>query len=266
MVKSLPASLRALSRNGAHADARLFVFPYAGGGAYQYRTWPEGLEPNVEVIGVQMPGREDRVHEAPMANLDAALDPVVADMTSVLDDRPFAVFGHSLGALLCMEAVQRISETSTRTPEHVFVSGCRAPQIIHRGRIPISELDDAGLIDHLRRLGGTPDEVLENPDVAAYLLRLVRADYTLFDNYEYRARPPLERPITVFGGDEDPSTTAESLNAWAGLTNASTTIHTVPGGHFFVHSARRALLSVIANVLRPAGAANRTAPSAPAAR
>lgn len=266
MTKPFPASLRALSRNGAHADVRLFVFPYAGGGVYQYRAWPEGLGPNIEVIGVQMPGREDRVHEAPMADLDAALDPVVADMTSVLDDRPFAVFGHSLGALLCMEAVHRISETSTRSPEHVFVSGCRAPHIIHRGRIPISELDDAGLIDHLRRLDGTPDEVLENPDVAAYLLRLVRADYTLFDNYEYRARPPLERPITVFGGQDDPSTTTESLTAWTGLTNAPTTIHTVPGGHFFVHSARQALLPIIADAMSPTGAANRSDPSAYPAR
>lgn len=244
-----PPSLRPLSRTGMDADMRLFVFPYAGGGAYQYRQWADGLGPLIDVIGIQAPGREDRIHEDPMVNLSATLDPIVADMVSVLDERPFAVFGHSLGALLAIEAVYRVSAISSRAPEHIFVSGCRAPQIVHRGRIPIHELDDAGLVEHLRQLNGTPDEVLGNPEVAAYLIRLVRADYTLFDNFVYEARTKLECPITVFNGRDDPSTTKASLQAWAELTTDRSTFYTLPGGHFFVHSERQALLSLISDSL-----------------
>ena len=119
-----------IKRSGHYPQTcfRLFCFPYAGGGASIFRTWPERLPPDIEVCAIQLPGREDRFGEPTFENLSSVID-VLADVLCPYTDFPFAFFGHSLGALISFELTRRLRRQKTPCPMQLFVSGHRAPQI-----------------------------------------------------------------------------------------------------------------------------------------
>lgn len=236
------------------ARVRLFCFPYAGGTAHVYRQWPRGLPESVEVWGVQPPGRGGRLREKPFTSLDelvAAATPALRPLTAL----PFAFFGHSMGAMIAFELARRLCEEGAATPERLFLSGCRAPQFAHTRAITY-DLPEPEFVEELRRLRGTPAEVLDNQELLQLMLPLLRADFAITQTYRYREGPPLACPFTVFGGLEDEDVRPESLPPWREHTSGEFSLHMLPGGHFFLHTAQAALLETIAGQLRrPAGGA-----------
>jgi len=249
----LPASLRRLTRPSASQTFRLFCFPYAGAGASMYRPWVAALPAEVDLYAIQLPGREDRIREPPMLDFDAVTAMLAADIAP-LTDRPYGFFGHSLGAVLSAEVARSLT-LQHRTPAHLVVSGCRALNVIERHRLAVHELSDEDLIAHIRTLNGTPEAILEDPGMRAVILRLVRADYALYDQYVHATGWPLPCSITVFGGDADPSTSPESLAAWAELTSGASDVHMFPGDHFFAVSARTDVVDTLVGRLLENGAA-----------
>jgi medium-chain acyl-[acyl-carrier-protein] hydrolase len=227
---------------------RLVCFPYAGGGAYRYRAWGARLPHDVSLYAVQLPGREDRIHEEPFRSVDDAVTTVSKDLATVLDG-PFAIFGHSLGAIIGTEVALQLELQRSRRPEHVFVSGCRALPAIESSRRPIHDLPDSELLDHVRQLNGTPEELLADRRMRTLVLRLIRNDYAIFDGYTYVDRGTLSCPVTVFGGEADPTTTPATLAAWSAVTNGPTDVHVLPGDHFFLKSAQDELLSLMGAAL-----------------
>ncbi len=247
---SLPASVRRLTRHPAPGTFRLFCFPYAGAGAYMFRSWAAALPPQIELYAIQLPGREDRIRELPMTRLDDVTAMLTTDLGQ-LTDRPYGFFGHSLGAVLSAEVARRLTLRQPQAaPSNLFVSGCRSLQIIERHRQAVHDLDDEDLIAHIRKLNGTPEEILRDPGMMTLILRLIRADYALFDQYTYTPGPPLRCPVTVLGGDADPSTSEASLTPWSELTSGPTDVHIVPGDHFFVVSAQDQVVEVLTRRLR----------------
>jgi medium-chain acyl-[acyl-carrier-protein] hydrolase len=234
---------------------RLFCLPYAGGGVSAFRGWAD-LLPQVEVAPIQLPGRESRIGESPVVDLDALTDAVVP-----YTDRPYAVFGHSFGARLGFELCRRLRAGAAPAPVWLFASGCQAPQLppLHP---PASVLGDDELIARLTALGGTPPEVLADPELRDLALPALRADLTYVDAYVYQAEPPLDCPITVFGGDQDPETRPDGLFGWGEHTTGAFAVRTLPGDHFFLHSARRQLLGSVASDLAtgPAGTSRVSVP------
>lgn len=223
---------------------RLFFFPYAGAGASAYRNWGAGLPEGTEGFAVQLPGREDRFHERPVPGLDDLLDALTPGLLPLLD-RPFAFFGHSMGAIVCWELCRRLRLTHGLEPVRVFVSGCRALHL-HRSRTPAeADLSDEGLIEELRVLGATPEELLRNPEFTAFLLPTFRADLSLFAGYSYRPGPPLSCPVSVFGGTRDPRVAEEHLHGWAALTDGPARVEMFPGGHLFLLQERERMLRSI---------------------
>jgi len=231
------------------ARLRLVCFPYAGGGASIYRTWPKGLSTEVEVWAIQLPGREARLNEPAPTRLEPLIT-TLADVLMPYLTAPFVFFGHSMGALISFELVRRLRQLSQQQPLHLFVSSRAAPQVPNPGP-PIAHLPTTAFIAELRRLNGTPEEVLHHDELRALILPLLRADFEVNETYRYTPAPPLDCPITVFGGMEDVRIRKEDLAAWRAQTRSNCTLRLFPGDHFFLRSAQSELLRAIQQDLTP---------------
>jgi len=239
-----------VSRRHPHARARLFCFPYAGGGASIYRNWSRLLPPEIEVCAAHLPGRDRRIKESPFTDLSEMVS-VIAETIVPYLDLPMAFFGHSMGAMISFELARKLRETQNMRPAHLFVSGRRAPQL------PIEEpitynLPEPQLMKELRRLNGTPTEVLEHPELMQLMLPLLRADFSVVETYSYRPGAPLDCPVTVFGGLQDAEVSRQDLEAWGELTNAAFSLRMLAGDHFFLNtpSTQELLLRSIAQQLQ----------------
>jgi medium-chain acyl-[acyl-carrier-protein] hydrolase len=222
---------------------RLFCFPPAGGGGAAYRGWSSGLPTDVGLYAVTLPGREDRFFEPPLTDLRQVVGEVSRAIAQ-LTDRPFAIFGHSLGALIGTEVARSLRRSTGRQPVHLFVSGSRAPSMVadpsNRHLWP-----DEDLLTLLRELNGTPAELLDSPEFARMLLPAFRADLGLIAGYRHRHDAPLDSPVTATSGTDDPALDPGDLRAWAELTVGPTSVATFPGDHFYLQQEPRALLRLI---------------------
>jgi medium-chain acyl-[acyl-carrier-protein] hydrolase len=243
LQESLPTA-PALPRLRDGAALRLFCFPYAGAGASLFSTWQARLPPEIEVCPVQLPGRESRWREAPLTLCGPLLEGVARALEPALD-RPFALFGHSLGALLAFELARYLRRHAGVAPRRLFVSAHRAPHLPRSG-VPFHVLPDAAFVEHVRRLGGTPAEVFEQPALRRLVVSLLRADLALCETYVYRAEAPLTCPIVACGAVQDRLVRPPELAAWRRHTRGPFALRLFPGDHFFVRGAAAPLLRAIA--------------------
>nr|BBH87125.1 thioesterase [Thermosporothrix sp. COM3] len=231
------------------ARLRLFCFPYAGGSAAIYRTWPELFPPDIEVCPVQLPGRENRLFEEPFS----ALPPLVEELGKVLKpflDRPYAFFGHSMGALISFELTRLIRrQGEQQEPVHLYVSGHRAPHLPDP-LPPCYHLPTEAFLEELKRLKGTPEEVLRTPELLELLLPLLRADFAVSETYRYTEGQPLACPVTALGATHDSEVSTDELHAWEKQTSSHFEIHLFPGDHFFLHTEEQAVIELLQNKLR----------------
>jgi medium-chain acyl-[acyl-carrier-protein] hydrolase len=222
---------------------RLICFAHAGGGGAAYRSWPTALPVSVGLHAVTLPGREDRVFERPLTDLRHVVGEICRAIEPLLD-RPFAIFGHSLGALIGAEVALTLHRTTGRQPIHLFVSGCPA---LHEVADPRQRhlWSDGDLLALLRDLNGTPAELLRSPEFARLLLRAFRADLALLAQYRYRPGRRMDMPVTAFGGSDDPTVTPAELQAWAEITTGPHDVVVFPGDHFYLRHRQAALLRTI---------------------
>ena len=229
------------------ARLRLFCLPYAGGGAREFRSWSDALGDDIEVCPVQFPGRENRLAEDAFAELPPLLDALI-DAFGGCWSRPFAVFGHSMGALVAFELARELRRRAGPAPAHLFLSGRCAP----RYRDPtqtVHALPEAEFINRLRELNGTPQEILTNVEMRQVYFPTLRADFALCERYRYREEPPLECPITVFGGSRDDERPPEMMEEWRKETSGAFALRMFPGDHFFIRTARQPVLAALAQEL-----------------
>lgn len=227
------------------AVLRLFCFPYGGGAARAFRPWTQTLPPEIDVCAIQLPGRGNRLREPPLTKMSLAVELVGKEIVSLLE-RPYAFFGHSMGAILAFEVARLLRRGGHRGPTHLFVSGHKAPQIPKTEPFTYN-LPDAEFIEELERLNGTPKEVLEHPDMMQLMLPLIRADFESIQTYSYKHEPPLDCPITALGGLLDPDISRETIEPWREQTTAAFNLQMFPGDHFFLHQEQARLLRVIAH-------------------
>jgi medium-chain acyl-[acyl-carrier-protein] hydrolase len=232
------------------ARLRMFCLPHAGAGASVYRHWGRHLGPDIDVVAVRPPARERRHAETPITDLATLVQTVVTELRPMFD-LPQVWFGHSLGAIVAFEACRTLRATGIAEPARLIVTGRQAPR--HPSRVPpVHAAGRSQIVDRLRLLGGTPQEVLDEPALLARALPMLRADFGLSETYRYVSGPPLDCPITVFGGAHDPLVPPPDLEGWAGHTTAGCSVRVVPGGHFFLHDDPAAVLDAIAEeLLRP---------------
>jgi surfactin synthase thioesterase subunit len=199
------------------------------------------LAPGVDVLAVQYPGRQERRGE-PVVESVTELADLVAEALRPWLDRPFALFGHSLGAVLAFEVARRL-EREERVPLGLFASGHRAPHVARRGSVHL--LDDDGLIAELRRLSGTDAALLADEELLRLVLPCVRADYKAAETYRYEPGPPLRCPIAGFTGDADPLVPVDELRPWSEHTSGGFELQVHPGGHFYLNDYVPALVTWI---------------------
>ena len=222
------------------ARLNLICFPFAGGGAQLFNRWHAAFN-DVQICAVQYPGRGSRVRERAFTNCAALVDAFVPHLLPFLN-KPFAMFGHSMGAIIAFDVARRLHHQYGLQPERLFVSGRRAPQVPSQ-EPPTYNLTDDEFTEELRRLNGTPPEVLEHPELMQLMLEILRADFTLTETYAYSPGPPLRCPFSVFGGLRDEEVPREHLEAWCELTSGGCSLRMFEGDHFFIQTNE-------ANVLR----------------
>ncbi|MFC5903001.1 thioesterase II family protein [Streptomyces zhihengii] len=240
--------------DSADAPVRLFCLPHTGGGAALYRDWAGHLAPGADVLAVRLPGREKRFTETPYRRLDD-LTGALADAVEPLLDRPYAWFGHSMGALIGYEMCRTLRARGVRPPGLLIASGRRAPHLPSR-QPAVHAAPRRELVDHLRELNGTPAEVLDSAAALSALLPMVRADFAVSETYRWRPGPPLDCPVAVYGGRNDPLATPGELAGWQRHTAADAEVRLFDGGHFFLHEGARdqVLSALAAHLPAPSGA------------
>jgi medium-chain acyl-[acyl-carrier-protein] hydrolase len=240
---------RWLTRPGPDGSARLrlFCFPYSGAGASIYYRWNGQLPAGIDLCPVELPGRGSRLSEPPFSRIEP-LAAAAAEALLPYLDRPFALFGHSMGALACFELARLLRRHHGLQPVRLIASGHPAPHVPDR-EPPIHALPEPEFVAKLRALGGTPEEVLANAELRALILPILRADFSACETYTYEPEAPLDCPISAYGGLEDREVPSEELSAWRSQTSGLFTSRLFPGNHFFIHSAQPLLLRSIARDL-----------------
>jgi pyochelin biosynthesis protein PchC len=220
------------------ARSRLVCFPYAGGSANVFRLWPKGLPTDVEVIAVQYPGRQDRLAEPAIDDMDA-LATRIADVLDRLPEKPTVLFGHSMGASIAYEVVRRLAVR----PRLLVASGHNAP---HRALAkPVPRTEDE-VIAEVREVDGAY-EVLADPDLRELAMPALVADYRLIRGYLPTAHPRrVPVPIVAYTGQLDPTASLEAVRGWSELTTSTFELVSFPGGHFFLESDSDAVLADLA--------------------
>lgn len=222
------------------ASRRLVVLPYAGGGTADFRRWrvPE----DVEVLPARLPAREGRLSERPYRVLSALVEDLVAELPT---DRPYVLYGHSLGAWVAYELVHALRAAGRPLPLRLGVGARQAPHAPSRitplGRLPRAEFI-AGMIE---RYDAIPAVLLSRPEVLDTFLPALRADVTLYEDYTHTDRPPLDLPIDAFTATDDPTVDRTDTLAWARHTTGPFRLHAVTGGHFFHRTTSDTLLDVL---------------------
>jgi medium-chain acyl-[acyl-carrier-protein] hydrolase len=232
------------------ATVRLVCFPFAGGGPSVYRPWTRALPSWVELAVVALPGRESRFAEPPLQRVEDVVEAVLDALAPRLD-RPWALFGHSLGGLLAFEVARGARDRGLLSPRVLFASAAPPPRA-ERLRA-LAGKSDAELVEILRELGGTPEEVLREPELMELALPVLRTDFAIGDAYAYSARPPLTCPIVALSGEEDRYARPDLMRGWSEETTGGFEAHRLPGDHFFLGTARSDVLAVITSVLASRG-------------
>lgn len=235
-------------RARGRVDLRLFCFPYAGGTALIYRDWADHLPSTVQVLPVELPGRGARLKEPLFVNMPDLIGALTGAILPFLDT-PFAFFGHSMGAVIAFELARRLRREHDREPQMLFVSGRRAPQVPDLDPVAYNLPRDEFLAE-LRRLDGTPKEVLEHAELMELMMPLLRADFQMIQTYQYESDAPLGCPINAYGGFQDYEETRELLLPWREQTSSRFALHMLPGDHFFLRSSQSLLLTMLARELQ----------------
>jgi len=215
------------------ASLRLFCFTYAGGGTTFFRSWGQLFPDSVEICPIRLPGRESRLRETPCTSISQIVSLLMDEMRPFLD-KPFAFYGHSMGGIVAYEMARALQSRRLPQPKHLLVSGCRAPHVPDPDP-PIYHLSDDEFIPAIGRLNGTPAAVLENKELLALMIPILRADFEAIERYEYQDGPSLSCSITAVSGDADPKAGRDDMLAWGQHTTGKFSHHERAGDHFFIH-------------------------------
>jgi medium-chain acyl-[acyl-carrier-protein] hydrolase len=213
---------------------RLFCFPYAGGSAHVFRPWRRHFPSEIGLCLVHLPGRGKRIREPPFTRLNLLVQ-TIADHMMLEPELPYALFGHSMGALISFELARELRRRGFIAPRRLFLSGRRAPTVPGR-ELPTFNLPHDEFIAEVRRLNGTPKELLDHPETMELFLPVLRADFEVADTYEYHPEERLSCPISVYGGLQDEDVPVESLRLWKEQTSAECKVRMFAGDHFFLHN------------------------------
>lgn len=230
---------------------RLFCLPPAGVGASLFRHWPDRLPPQIEVCGLQLPGRENRWRDPLPATLGALADELAAAVAGYLDIR-YALFGHSFGAHLAFALAGRLGSGGGPAPRRLFLSAAPAPHLVPASRLPLAEHGQAEPPARELARFGFPPLVMADAGLRRLAYRQLSADLRLLTG-PYPRPAPVHCPITVLAGRQDTTAPVEALAAWRAYTSGPFEVRLVDGDHGFVRRLDHPFLDLLAARLVPSG-------------
>jgi medium-chain acyl-[acyl-carrier-protein] hydrolase len=228
---------------------RLFCFPYAGGNSSTFRGWAEGPLAGIESHAVELPGRQSRFREPAIARMEELVDLLLHELSPAFD-RPFAFFGHSMGALIAFALTLELRRRRLRQPCHLLLSARAAPHLTRPGA-GLHRLPDADFLrEVITVIRPTPDRAFEQ-ELLTLMLPTLRADVALCETYVLKLEPPLAMPIAAFGGLWDGSLSRGEIAGWRAHTRGAFSLWQFPGDHHFIDHASQSLRMTIGKLLEP---------------
>ncbi|NWJ04355.1 SAST synthase, partial [Crypturellus undulatus] len=225
----------ACSYKRPNALCRLICFPWAGGGTAHLAQWGRLFSSSIEVYSVRLPGRETRFKEPFAKDMTTVVNEIASVLLEDLQEKPFAFFGHSFGSYISFAVALHLKEKYGLEPIHLFISAAHAPH--SEAFLPIKRMhnvEDEDIIAHLKLLGGTPSELLQNEDIRKHVILTFREDLRVLQTFSFEKADrniPLSCDITCFDGSED---IEHDLEAWNDITSGDISIYKLPGGHFYL--------------------------------
>lgn len=229
---------------------QLYCLPYAGGSARVFQSWRDMLPADMTLFGVEYPGHGSRISEPAIDRIDVLAGHLAGALARV-PPAPYALFGHSMGALTAFEMSHRLAGRGMLSPTLLVVSGHGAASLPSTDR-PVHACPDDEFIARLRELNATPPEVLDTPELIELMMPILRADFRAAETYVPARRPKLSIPIVAYGGLRDPDVDRDQLLAWADETTARCTVRMFPGDHFFLRTAREQVVAALTRDLTQA--------------
>lgn len=220
--------------------ARLVCLPHAGGSAPFFLPVAAALSPDVDVVAIQYPGRQDRRAEAPLDDMSVLVDRIY-EVLRRQPELPLTLFGHSMGAVIGFELARRF-EADGQRPVRLLASGRRAPGT-HRDETTFDS--DEAIMAEVRRLSGTAVSLLDDEEMMRAALPALRADYRAVESYRCGPDVAVDTPITVLTGDSDPKTTLDEAKAWDRHTKGACDLRVFTGGHFFLSERSGEVMQVL---------------------
>ena len=234
-------------------NTKLFCIPHAGGSATYYSRFKDFFSEGIDVRPLEMAGRGRRCRDPLSTSMDAISGDLFAQIEPIARSYPYALFGHSMGALLALLCALRAREKDFPLPEALFVSACATPDtFLNKPAVPVSSFPPDQLWRYIRDLGGLPPAVTMSKELCQYLEPILYADFTALDTWSPVEIDPLPVPITVFLGSEDQLQKTTACE-WSKLTTREFSIHSFPGNHFYLQDNWDALATLISQTLAPSG-------------
>ena len=235
---------------------RLLCLPPAGSGASLFRSWLNSQAEQMEIVPVLLPGREVRFRDPLPIDIESLADQLADELETFASGR-YAFFGYSMGALLSYEIGRRWIDRGLRTPEHLFVLGCNAPDRLVLEREPFHTMDDPDFRQALQNLGGVPPEILDNDEAMSLFKPILRNDFRICETYRPATlRKKLICPIHAFLAEKDDFVRRDAVEAWSDFISGPLTIHWLPGKHMIEHETFRSLKDVVQDIWLPQTAKN----------
>lgn len=235
--------------NKRMSKIKLFCFPYAGGSAQVYNKWDKTLHPNIELVLVELAGRGRRIDEPFYDNFEELIDDIFNQIKSDILSHSYALFGHSLGALIAYELTEKIKQHEMVGPKHIFYSGKSVPHVEKEREIIYHLLNDKEFKTEVIKLGGTPPEFFQHPELAELFLPVLKNDFKMAEKYVFsESIQRYSGDITVLLGKEDVFT-AEQCHQWSAYTSGVCKLLYFNGGHFFIHDEMNRISDIINSTL-----------------
>lgn len=224
---------------------KLFCFPYAGGSEAIFTRWEQYIAPSIQLVPVELPGRSRRILDEPFRDKQQAVSELLQLLKKDIYHSRYALFGHSMGAMLCYELAQRIQAAGLPSPAHIFFSGRRAPHVARHEATPYHLLDDEAFKQKIKELGGTPPEFFDFPELIELFLPILRSDFRIAEE-DRIGQPvtPLDSDITVLIGTRD-GFTREQCDGWHQHSKGISEIRYFEGGHFFLHDYPEDIVRIV---------------------
>lgn len=232
-----------IERSALNAELRLVAIPYAGGGASAFRRWPNDLAcPDwLAFAALQLPGREGRAAELPLADAQTLLDRLAA-VISDMADVPLVLFGYSLGAGLAYELAIRLASTR---PLRGLVLAARAPPFRASASRAPAHLSREAVIAKIRKLGGTAVELIGSEIFDQHFLPILQADFAVASGLHRSLPQILPCPIVALAATHDPDVTVDEVRRWEAAAGGGFELHVFEGGHFFLHDAHPQVIALL---------------------